>query len=664
LLKAKATKSTFSLRKTDMKLFKPFKLKGLLLRNRIVMSSMGTNLADREGFVTDEMVAYYGERAKAGAGLIMTELVTVEFPRGNGIERQLSISDDKYMPGLSRLTSQIHQYGSKIFVQLNHAGNRTKPDPAGKSILVSASNIPSSVMNVEPRPLTLEEIEGLIETFGQAARRAKETGFDGVDLHLAHGYLLCQFLSRITNKRSDEYGGSLGNRARFIIEILERCRQEVGDDFVISAKIAGNQYVDGGITPSEAKALCCLLEKRGIDAIQVSGGDPESATNSTVPPMYSRRGCYVKLAESVKKAVNIPVIAVGRINNVQLANLILEGGKADLIAMGRAFLADPSFPTKAQKGNLEEIRLCIGCNQGCSGRDRTKYLVVGCVLNPRAGREKDELDVVPARVSKKILVVGGGPGGMEAARVAALRKHHVTLVENRKALGGQLQVAARPPGRGEFHHLINWYRIQLMKLGVKLLLGRCATPDLIQDLGPDVVILATGSSPLVPQIEGVRPESLAPASDVLGKRIETGQKVVIIGGGGVGLDVADFLAVRGKKVMVVEQLPDVGRDLEVATKKVLMGRLARGGVEILKGVTIHRVESKKIVVQWNGDKREITFDKPLVNATGAKGNSELSHSLKEIKELKDVELYEIGDCVSPRQLRDAILEGWQIGKVI
>ncbi len=553
-----------------MKLFKPFKLKDLLLKNRIVMASMGTNLADREGFVTDEMIAYYGERAKGGAGLIMTELVTVEFPRGNGIERQLSISDDKYIPGLRRLTSEVHQHGSKIFVQLNHAGNRAKPDPTGKSVPVSASNIESSVMKVEPKPLNLKEIEGLVETFGCAARRAKEAGFDGVDLHLAHGYLLCQFLSRITNKRSDEYGGSLENRARFALEVLDQCRREAGEDFVISAKIAGNQYADGGITPSEAKTLSRLLEKRGIDAIQVSGGDPDSGTNSTVPPMYSRRGCYVRLAESVKGTVNIPVIAVGRINNVRLANLIIERGKADLVAMGRAFLVDPDFPAKALGGSLDETRLCIGCNQGCRGRDRTKYLVVGCVLNPRTGREKEDLAVVPARVSKKILIVGGGPGGMEAARLAAIRKHRVTLVENQRALGGQLRVAAIPPGRGEFRHLMRWYRIQLMKLGVKVLLGRNATPNLVRDLNPDVIILATGNSPLVPEIEGVRPESLVPASDILEEKIQTGQRVVIIGGGGVGLETADFLAARGKMVTVVEQLQDVGRDLEVSTKMALM----------------------------------------------------------------------------------------------
>jgi 2,4-dienoyl-CoA reductase-like NADH-dependent reductase (Old Yellow Enzyme family) len=458
-----------------MKLFDPIQLKGLFLKNRIAMASMGTNLADTEGFVTDKMIAYYAERAKGGAGVIMTELVTVDFPLGNGIERQLSIDDDKYIPGLQGLTNELHRYGSKAFIQLNHAGNRAKPEFTRGSVPVSASHVPSSIVKIEPRALTYEEVSKLVDAFGQAAGRAQKAGFDGIDLHFAHGYLICQFLSSFTNKRTDNYGGSFENRTRLALEVLERCRREVGRDFLISAKIPGRQYVKGGITLPEAKAFCRLLEKKGIDAVQVSGGDPESPDHLPVPPMYIKRGCYANLAQSIKKAINIPVIAVGRINNVLLANQIIESGKADLVAMGRAFLADPDFPRKAQEGRLDEIRMCIGCNQGCRGRDRTKYLTVGCVLNPRVGKENKESEIIPARVSKHVLVVGGGPAGMEAARVAALRNHKVTLVEEQRGLGGQLRMAARPPGRGEFRHLIEWYRNQMKKLGVKLLMGRKAT---------------------------------------------------------------------------------------------------------------------------------------------------------------------------------------------
>jgi 2,4-dienoyl-CoA reductase-like NADH-dependent reductase (Old Yellow Enzyme family)/thioredoxin reductase len=647
-----------------MKLFDPIQLKDLPLKNRIVMASMGTNLADPEGFVTDEMIAYYTERAKGGAGLIMTELTTVDFPLGNGIERQLSIDDDKYLPGLRRLTDQIHRHGSKIFVQLNHAGNRAKPESMGRLVPVSASNVPSGIIKVEPRPLTLEEISNLIDAFGQAARRAKEAGFDGIDLHFAHGYLLCQFLSSFTNKRMDEYGGNLENRARLALEVLERCRHEVGGDFPISAKVVGHQYVSGGISLRETKVFCHLLQQKGIDAIQVSGGDPESPDHFPVPPMYSKRGCYVNLAQSIKKAVNIPVIAVGRINNVLLANQIIESGKADLVAMGRAFLADPDFPRKAQEGKLEEIRMCIGCNQGCRGRDRTKYLTVGCILNPRVGKEKEESEIVPAGIPRHVLVLGGGPAGMEAARVAALRGHKVTLVEEQRGLGGQLRVAARAPGRGEFRHLIEWYRIQMIKLGVKLLLGRKATVDLVRSVTPDLVILATGSRPLSPEIEGLKQIRVAHASEILEKKIQIGHQAVIIGGGGVGLETADFLASRGKRVTVIEQLSEVGRDLEGSTKKVLMARLARNGVEILTGTIIDKVEIGKISVQWNGGKKEIAFDEPLINATGAEANLELYPSLKKIEELKNLNVHVIGDSISPRQLREAISEGYATSQTI
>jgi len=645
-----------------MKLFDPIQLKDVPLKNRIVMASMGTNLADPEGFVTDEMVAYYVERAKGGVGLIMTELVTVDFPLGNGIERQLSIDDDKYIPGLKRLTDQIHRHGSKVFIQLNHAGNRAKPQFTRMLTPVSASNIPSSIVNVEPKPLTLEEIENLIDSFGQGARRAKKAGFDGIDLHFAHGYLLCQFLSRLTNKREDEYGGALENRTGFPLKVLERCRREMGRDFAISAKVVGHQYVDGGITLRETKLFCHLLQRNGIDAIQVSGGDPESPDHFPVAPMYSGRGCYVTLAQSIKKTLNIPVIAVGRINNVLLANQIIESGKADLVAMGRAFLADPYFPRKAQEGNLEEIRICIGCNQGCRGRDRAKYLAVGCVLNPRAGKEMEEPEITPSKISKNILVVGGGPGGMEAARVAALRGHRVTLIEEKKELGGQLRIAARPPGRREFHTLIEWYRVQMKKLGLKSLLGLKATPDMIRNLNPDAVILATGSRPLFPKIEGLRQIKWTHASDILEKRMRAGRKIVIIGGGGVGLETADFLASRGKKVTVIEQFAEVGQDLEGSTKKILMGRLAKNGIKIITNGIIDKIARRKIFIQSGGDKKKIAFDEPLVIAIGVEPDRELYHSMKKIEKFKKFDIHAIGDSVSPRQLREAISEAYRISK--
>ena len=628
------------------------------------MASMGTNLADPEGFATDEMVAYYAERAKGGGGLILTELVTIDYPGGSGIERQLAIDDDKYIPGLRRLTDEVHRFGAKIFVQLNHAGHRGKPEVIRMPLPVSASDVPSRIVKVKPRPLMREEIADLVRAFGRGARRAREAGFDGIDLHFAHGYLLCQFLSPATNKREDEYGGSFENRIRFAMEVLDRCRQEVGEDFPIAGKVTGNQYFDGGITLAETKAFCRLLDGKGIDAIQVSGGDSDAPLRFPVPPMYVRRGCYVHLAESIKKVVSVPVIAVGRIPTVELANRVVETGKADLVAMGRAFLADPFFPQKAAEGRFDEIRLCIGCNQGCRGRDRTQYLAVGCVLNPRTGREKDDSGTVAAGESKKVLVIGGGPGGMEAARTAALRGHRVTLLEQKKELGGQLRIAARPPGRGEFRHLIHWYSNQLARVGVKILLNKKATLDFIRGFGPEVLILATGSRPIRPQIPGLGKMKTVQAFEVLSRRVRTGQNLVIIGGGGVGLETADFLAQRGKRVTVIELLPEVGRDLEGSTKKILMNRLAKKGVEILRSARIDRLEAGKISLQSPEGQKEVRFDEPLINATGYEANDELSDPLSGDAELKDIALFRIGDCLSPRQIREAISEGTAISRRI
>jgi len=646
------------------KLFEPFELKHLTLKNRIVMASMGTNLSSPEGFVTDELISYYAERAEGGAGLIITELVTVDSPSGNGIERQLSIDDDKYIPGLRRLIERIHRHGSKIFVQLNHAGSRAKPEITGMQFPVSASNVPSCIVKVEPKPLTPGEIGNLTHCFGVAARRAQEAGFDGIDLHFAHGYLLCQFLSSLTNKREDEYGGSLENRARFPLEVLKECRLVVEKNFPIIGKVTAHQYVSGGITIQEAKAFSRLLEERGIDGIQVSGGDPESADHFPVPPSYIKRGCYVKLAGMIKETVNVPVIAVGRIDNAELANSILERGKADLVAMGRAFLADPDFPRKAREGKFREIRRCIGCNQGCRGRDKTKYLVIGCVLNPRVGREQDEAEIIPTKTPKKVLVIGGGPGGMEAARVAALRGHNVTLVEEKKGLGGTLQIAAKPPGRKGFGELIQWYRLQLRKLGVQLFLQRSADLGLTQALNPEVVVVAAGSRPLIPKIKGLPIEKMVFASEILEQRIPTGQKIVIVGGGGVGLETADFLATQGKRVMVIEQLSEVGRDLEGSTKKVLMRRLAKNRVEILTGAKIDRVKGKKIVIRSNGESREIAVTWPIVNATGVEANKTIYLALKKIRGKRNFDIYQIGDCVTPRQIREAIFEGNMVSKNI
>lgn len=639
------------------KLFEPIKVGNILFKNRIVMAPMATNFATQDGLVTDQLIEYYVERARSDVGLIIIECACIDSPVGKNIAHELCVDREDCIPGLKRLASAIHEAGAKVALQLHHAGSLAKSSITGMQP-VSCSPVASQVTQEIPKVLRVDEIERLIEAFTEGAKRAKEAGMDGVDLHYSHGYLITQFLSPLTNIRTDHYGGSLENRARFPLEILRRCKEKTGRDYLIMCKLTLDQFIPGGLTLSDTGPVSRMLEEAGLNAIHATAGDPNSSDSFPVPPMFSPRGCYVPLAEGLKRYVKIPVGAVGRINDPALAVRILEEGKADLINLGRSLLADSEFLTKVKEGRIEDIRPCIGCNQGCRGRDRTKYFTVHCSVNPEIGKEK-EFRIKPSVRRKRALIVGGGPAGMEAARVAALRGHDVTLCEKKGELGGQLILAAKPPGREEIKNLTGYLSNQIMKLKVNVLFDQAVDFTFVQDFNPDAIILATGSIPVSFLENEQLGDQVYFVHHVLGEEIEIGKKVVVVGGGSVGSGTADFLAERGHDVTIILRRSDIGSKLEPSTKKVIQKRLQKNRVRIIPKAYFRGFVNGKVRIDREGIEEYLDADNVIV-AIGAKPENSLYQELQRIRE----NVYAAGDCVEPRGIQEAISEGAMIARII
>ena len=475
-----------------------------------------------------------------------------------------------------KLTERVHAAGGKIAAQIYHAGRETSSAVTGvQPVAPSAVREPS--MPETPRELTIPEIHTLVEQFGDCAKRAKAAGFDAVEVHGAYGYLAGAFASPLSNKRSDEYGGTIRNRARFGMEIIRNIKEKCGKDYPVLYRISSVEYVPGGLDIEESKVIARLMEEAGADCIHCSQG-VYASTHTIIPPSVFPRAGYVEHAAEMKKAVQIPVIAVGRINDVEIAESVLQSKKADLVTMARASLADPELPNKVLKGRGDEVIRCIGCLQGCIG-ENGKGNGIRCLVNPLTGME-DEYDLTPAEKAKQVLVIGGGIAGCEAAISAALKGHKVTLIEKNDRLGGQWIPASVPIGKSEFTSFFCWQKSMLEKMHVQILLNTAADAELIKLYEPDTVIIATGSRPFIPPIQGADQHFVVATHDVLLGKTEPGNRVVVIGGGLVGAETADMLGQQCEQVIIIEMLPQIMKDGEAAPTKYMKERFFQNGVQI------------------------------------------------------------------------------------
>ncbi len=569
----------------------------------------------------------------------------------------LCIDNDASIPGYRKLVEAVHEHGAKIAIQLYHAGRQTSLEKTGGVQPVSASDVDTLFMGVMPMPsaraLTLDEIEDLEDAFADAAARAKEAGFDAVLIDGGAGYLIGQFMSPFVNKRRDEYGGDLDGRMRFPLRIVEKTRKKVGPEFTLLFDLPTDEMIEGGIHVEESKDMARMLEESGIEGFRIHVALYETY-QYVVPPASVPRGVHAGRARAVKESLSGAKVMLGhRINDPVLAEDLLQQEAADIILMGRPLIADPELCRKVEEGRLEDIRRCIACNIGCVGNIVTGTPAT-CTVNPAVGREK-KFEIAPADKPKRVLIVGGGVGGLEAARVAALRGHRVTLCEKEDHLCGWAAVGCIPPHKEEIKELIAYYETQMGKLGVRVQRGRSMTVEDILEEKPDAVILATGSDETVPDLPGVDGANVVTAAAVLTQRVETGPKVVVIGGGQTGLETAEFLAKRGKTVTVLEMLPEAGQDMELMSKIFMMPRLAQAGIVTRTDTRVAEIHSGGV----RSSRGEIEADS-VVLAAGLRRRANLSRGLAG----KIDSLREIGDCVRPRRLLDAIREGAEAARVL
>lgn len=635
-------------------LLSPIKIGTMEVKNRFVVPPMGTNFANPDGSMSRQLIDYWAARAKGGYGLLIVEIAAVD-PLGKAIPWQLGIWDDKFISGWKQLTDEVHKYGAKIAVQLHHAGRQTTHEVIGAQP-VAPSAIPCPVDREMPREFTTEEVYDLIEKFGDAARRAMDAGFDAVEVHGAHGYLIAQFMSAYSNKRIDEFGGDFMSRMRFPTEIIKNIRRKVGNGYPIIFRLSGDERVPGGRTIDESRMVARVMEEVGVDSLHVStsvyGSMPWLIAPSAVAP-----GFNVYASEEIKKVVNIPVIAVGRINEPLMAEDILEDGKADMVSLGRESLADPELPNKVAAGMIEEISPCIGCMQACVGYlFDPNYLKISCLVNPFTGREGD-LIIEKTEKPKRVMVIGGGPGGLEVAWVLAKRGHKVTLYEKENVLGGQFRIGAIPPTKQDILKAIRYYITMGKKYGVEYKMGVEVTEDHIVKENPDVVILATGGVPLVPNIKGIENPGFVEAVDILEGKKEAGMNVLVVGGGMVGVETADFLGEHHHKVTIVEMLPEIAKDEQDAVKYFLLERLNKYGVKAVTGATVKEFVDDGVVYEKDGKEEKLTGFDTVVLAMGVKAYNPLEEKIK--GKIPD-NVYVIGDAVKARKAVEAIEEAARV----
>lgn len=660
------------------KLFEPISIGPVSLANRVVMTAMHLNYSPN-GEVTDQFINFYRARAVGGTGLIIVGGAEID-DEACGIDLMLSIKDDRFIPGLRRFTDELHAVGGKVAVQLYMAGAYSFCSLKGLPLL-APSEYTSHFTRQTTKVMTLEDIERVQQDFVNAARRAKEAGFDAVEVLASAGYLICQFLSPATNKRTDEYGGPLENRMRFGLETIRKVRKEVGSDMALIVRVAGNDFVPSSHTNAEARIFAKEVEKCGADCINVTGGWHESRVPQIT--MDLPQAGYAYLARGIKQVVNVPVVSCNRINNPLIAEELLVEGVADLIGMARGLIADPEFVNKAKAGTYDEIRQCVACNQRCF--DRVFMLsAVGCAVNPRAGKEA-ETEFGPTAHPKKILVAGAGPAGCEFAVTAAQRGHKVTVCEKDAHIGGQVSWFADATHKKDFSHLLEYFRAMLVKNGVEVRTGVAVTKELVAEEKPDLVVVATGAAPFKPPVPAVDAPYVFQAWDVLQGKVQTGMNVVVVGGGSVGLETAVYLARKGtisphqlyflslhqaenpeflrdlmvrgvKNITVIEMASRIGQDIGPSTRWVILKELAMRGVELVTRATMKEISPGRIVyTDAEGHDVALPADS-VVLAMGSRPNNALAQELQDT----GVEIQVIGDSKKVGQVGSAIEDGFTL----
>ncbi len=635
-------------------LFSPFKLRHLELPNRIVMPPLASFLIEQDGSVSQAAVEHYRMRASGGPGMIIMEACAVS-PEGVVSRHQARIDEDRHVEGLSKVAEAIKREGVIPAVQLHHAGRQTSIKVIGQRPK-APSPLPCPTIKGEVDPLSKEEIALLVHKFGLAARRAKEAGFELIEIHGAHGYLVNQFLSRFSNIREDEYGGSIENRARFAKEIILELRKVLGPEFPISFKISAQEFSKNGLTTQESIELLKIIVEAGVDVVQVSAGN-DATPEWICQPMLMPQACLADSAYEVKKALNVPVMAVGRINDPLLAERLLALGKADLICIGRGLIADPELPKKARENRLDEIRRCVACNtcmQSIFKRGR-----VECLVNPSVGREK-EMAIVPAKETKKIMVVGGGPGGLNFAWVAAKRGHEVYLYEREGQLGGQLRIGAITSFKREMNYLLQFLITQAKKHGVSIHTNSPVDINKVKELGPDVVVLATGSVPSIPPIPGVDLSHVLTPYQALDSKDMQDKEVVIVGGGATGCEIAIHLMDQGARVSIVEIQKEIGTGFEALTRKILLTRLREKGARLYTQHSPLKIDAEGLWVANQEDQKKCLPADYVVISIGTKSNDSLFDEIKEA----GFTVYKIGDCLEPRNAKSAIYESAVLARSI
>jgi 2,4-dienoyl-CoA reductase-like NADH-dependent reductase (Old Yellow Enzyme family) len=662
-------------------LFEPIKINQLELKNRIYMPAMHMNMAANFE-VTDQLIDFYAERARGGVGVIAVGYATVDAYSGN--VTNIGAHKDEFIPGLQRLARAIQENGSRAIVQINHAGRYNFSFFLDGKQAVAPSAVPSRMTRETPRELTIDEIREVIVSFAQAASRVKQAGYDGVEVLSGTGYLISEFLSPFTNQREDGYGGSFENRMRFGLEVMQGIREKVGDNFPIFVRMNGNDFMPGGNGRKDLQEYARRIVEVGVDALNINVGWHEARVPQIVTSVP--RGVFGYLAKGIKELVDVPVISGHRINDPDTAREMIGDGLCDMVAMGRSLIADPFLPEKAKGGHEKEILHCIACAQGCFD-NLFKLKPVECLCNPKAGHEK-ETAVETTKSPKKVMVIGGGAAGMSAALSAQEKGHNVTLYEKSSRLGGQLYLASAPPGREEFAELAKDLEYQVALRAINVVLNQSVDEMLIDHEKPDTVILTTGALPIKPPIPGAELSHVVQAWEVLQGKAVTGKRVVIIGGGAVGVETASFLAEKGtlsaealkfllvnraenpddlyelatrgtKHIVVIETIDKMGKDIGKTTRWGILQDLSRSGIETRATTKALEITEACVKVEMDGNIEEIPAD-TVVLAVGAASYN----PLQELVDKKGIACKVVGDAAKVALAFDAVHQGFEAGRSV